>query len=218
MKRALVFGFSALVFVAVPSLAAAAPVDQPPPATRESAKEKPSVSSLEVSGTFGPSLLFGEAANPEYMQTYSQTGAYGELAFGYRSSYFLDPFLSVGYGTLASGEARLPAGPYGAGGNLGMHLGTWIISPGITLDLWRFRPRFALGVAIVVQSFEFRGERHSSTQTPLANQFGLGFNAFDDDRFRLDLEARVVSAQGADITFMTFDAVLRGDVLYFVSR
>jgi hypothetical protein len=218
MKRALAFGFSSLVAVALPSLAAAAPADETPSASTDAAMEKPSVSSLEVSGVFGPSFMFGEAANPEYMRTYSQTGAYGELGFGYRSSYFLDPFLSVGYATLASGEARLPAGPYGAGGSLGMHLGTWIISPGITLDLWRFRPRFALGIAVVVQSFEFRGERHSSTQTPLANQFGLGFNAFDDDRFRLDLEARLISAQGADITFMTFDAVLRGDVLYFVSR
>jgi hypothetical protein len=167
---------------------------------------------------FGPTYVFGEAANPEYVQTFSQTGAYGELGVSYRSSYFVDPFLSVGYGTLASGQSRLPAGPWGAGGGISQHLGAWVISPGITSDIWRFRPRFGLGIAVIVQSFEFNGEENSSTQTPLVAQLGLGFNMWDDDRFRFDLESRYITASGADVTFVTFDAVLRGDLFYFVMR
>jgi hypothetical protein len=98
------------------------------------------------------------------------------------------------------------------------HLSTWVISPGITSDIWRFRPRFGLGLAIIVQSFEFNGDENSSTQTPLAAQLGLGFNMWEDDRFRFDLESRYIVADGADVTFVTFDAVLRGDLFYFIMK
>jgi len=219
MMRTLGFGVLTLVTALVVSERAFAdPVDQPAPAKKKELAPQPSVSSLEIFGTFGPSVIFGEPANPEYTQTFSRTGAFGELGFSYRSRYFVDPFLSVGYATLASGESRIPAGAYGPGGSVGQHLGAWVISPGITSDIWRFRPRLGFGVAVVVQSFEFQGEEHTSSQTPLVTQLGLGFNAFDDDRFRFDLEARAVLAPGADVRFMTFDVVMRGDLFYFVSK
>jgi hypothetical protein len=220
MKRSFALALAAFTLAAglsCPALAQTSDQLTAAPKKKQLAPQ-PSVSSLEIAGTFGPTVVFGEAANPEYVQTFSRTGAYGELALAYRSSYFVDPFVSVGYGTLASGESRIPAGPYGAGGNVGQHLGAWVISPGITSDIWRFRPRLGLGLAIVQQTFEFRGETHSSSQTPLATQLGLGFNAFDDDRFRLDLEARAILISGADVNFMTLDVVLRGDLLYFVRR
>jgi hypothetical protein len=217
MNRALGFGILALVATLSASKQAfAEPVDQPAPAKEKKLAPQPSVSSLEVFGVFGPSVIFGEPANPEYTQSFSRAGAFGELGFSYRSSYFVDPFFSVGYATLASGESNIPDGAYGPGGSVGQHLGAWVISPGITSDIWRFRPRLGLGLAMVVQSFEFQGQEHSSTQLPLVTQLGLGFNVFDDDRFRFDLEARAVLAPGADVRFMTFDVVLRGDVLYFV--
>jgi hypothetical protein len=219
MMRALGFGTLALVAsLVVSEQASAEPVDQTAPPKQKELAPQPSVSSLEVFGVFGPSFVFGEPANPEYTQSFSRTGAFGELGFSYRSKYFVDPFLSVGYATLASGESNIPAGVYGPGGSVGQHLGAWVISPGITSDIWRFRPRLGFGIAVVVQSFEFQGEEHSSTQTPLVTQLGLGFNAFDDDRFRFDLEARAVLAPGADVQFLTFDVVLRGDVLYFVMK
>jgi hypothetical protein len=194
-----------------------APLDEPDAATvHESAARRRS--SLEISGVVGPSLVFGDPANPQYTQSFSRVGVYGELAVAYRSSYFVDPFLSVGYATLASGQSVLPAGVWGQGGTLDQHLGAWIISPGITSDIWRFRPRLGLGIAVVVQSFEFAGNKNSSTQFPLVTQLGLGFNAFDSDRFRIDMEARAVIANGADVTFATIDAVVRGDLLYFGSR
>jgi hypothetical protein len=217
MSRARLLAASSLVaalFVAERS--SAEPVDQPAAPKKKELAHQPSVSSLELSGTFGPTYVFGEAANPEYVQSFSQTGAYGEFGVSYRSSYFVDPFISVGYGTLASGQSRLPAGPWGAGGGISQHLGAWVISPGITSDIWRFRPRFGLGLAIIVQSFEFNGDENSSTQTPLVAQLGLGFNMWDDDRFRLDLESRAIIASGADVTFVTFDVVLRGDLFYFI--
>ncbi len=198
--------------------AAADPADKPAAPKKKELAKQPSYSSLELSGTFGPTYLFGEAANPEFVQSVHQSGAYGELAFAYRSSYFVDPFLSVGYGTLASGVSHLPDGLWGAGGTMEQHLGAWVISPGITSDIWRFRPRFGLGVAVIVQSFSFNGEENSSTQTPLVAQLGLGFNMFDDERFRFDLESRAIVASGADITFVTFDAVLRGDLFYFIMK
>lgn len=219
MMRARLIAFAGLVAALVaPDASAAEPVDQPPPSKKKELAHQPSNSSIEISGVFGPTYLFGSAANPEYMQSYSKTGAYGELGVSYRSSYFVDPFLSVGYATLASGQARLPAGAWGAGGTMGMHTGTWVISPGITSDIWRFRPRFGLGVAVVVQSFDFNGDENSSTQTPLVAQLGLGFNMWDDDIFRFDLESRVIVIDGADLTFVTFDAVLRGDVFCFCSH
>jgi len=202
----------------VSPVSAAEPSEETTPAPKKELAPQPSVSSLELSAAFGPTVVGGEAANPEYLQSFRRTGVYGEFAVGYRSSYFVDPFLSVGYATLASGQSRIPDGPYGSGGTVGQHLGAWVISPGITSDIWRFRPRFALGLAIIQQSFEFQGETHSSSQMPLVTQLGLGFNAYDDDRVRLDLEIRGVLAGGADVRFATFDAVLRGDLLYFVSR
>ena len=220
MKRSFALALAAFTLgTGLTSTAVAQSSDQPAalPKKKQLAPQ-PTVSSLEIAGTFGPTVVFGEAANPEYVQTFSRTGAYGELAIAYRSSYFVDPFISVGYGTLASGESRIPAGPYGAGGNVGQHLGAWVISPGITSDIWRFRPRLGLGLAIVQQKFEFRGETHSSSQKPLATQLGLGFNAFDDDRFRLDLEARAILISGADVNFVTLDAVLRGDLFYFIKK
>jgi hypothetical protein len=213
-------GFTALGFVAaltVAPSASAEPVDQPAAKKKELAPQ-PKVSSLEISGVFGPSYVFGEPANPEYTQSVTQVGAYGELGFAYRSSYFVDPFISVGYASLASGQSRLPDGAWGEGGEIGQHLGAWVISPGITSDIWRFRPRFGLGLAVIVQSFEFQGETNSSTQLPVVAQLGLGFNTFDDGRFRLDLESRAILASGADVTFATFDVVLRGDLFYFVRK
>jgi hypothetical protein len=198
--------------------AAAEPADKPPNLKKKELAPQPSVSSLEISGTVGPTYVFGDAANPEYVQSVHRGGFYGELGVSYRSSYFVDPFLSVGYATLASGVSRLPDGLWGAGGTMEQHLGAWVISPGITSDIWRFRPRFGLGVAVIVQSFSFNGDENSSTQTPLAAQLGLGFNMWDDDRFRFDLESRAIVASGADVTFVTLDAVLRGDLFYFIMK
>lgn len=212
-------GFSLLagLLLSRSALAVPAPLDEPDAArVHESAARKRS--SLEISGVVGPSLVFGEPANPEYTQSFSRVGAYGEIGVAYRSSYFVDPFLSVGYATLASGESVLPSGIWGQGGSLQQHLGAWVISPGITADIWRFRPRLGLGIAVIVQSFEFLGNKNSSTQLPLVTQLGLGFNALDGDRFRIDVEARAVLMPGADVTFATLDAVLRGDLLYFGSR
>jgi hypothetical protein len=142
-------------------------------------------------------------------------GVFAELGVAYRSSYFVDPFLAVGYAPLASGEAHLPSGPWGAGGMLDQRLDIWTIAPGITADIWRFRLRAALGLAVVVERYRFPGEEHSSTQVPLAHQLGLGFNLLDVRRFRVDLEARYVGAPGADVTFLTFAAVMRGDLVEF---
>jgi hypothetical protein len=217
MKRSLACSAFIAALVAT-HVASADPVDQPAAPKKKELAPQPSVSSLEVSGAFGPSVIFGEPANPEYTQSFTRAGAFGELSFAYRSKYFLDPFIAVGYATLASGRSALPDGPWGAGGVVEQHLGIWTISPGITSDIWRFRLRFGLGVAIVVQSFSFLGDDTTSTQNPLVTQFGLGFNMFDDDRFRLDLESRAILATGADIRFVTFDVVLRGDLLYFVSK
>jgi hypothetical protein len=219
MSRARNLAFGALAACVLASKASAAePADDAAPVHEKELAPEPEFSSLEISAAFGPTVVAGEPANPEYVQSFRRTGAYGEFAVGYRSSYFVDPFLSVGYTTLASGQSRIPDGVYGSGGVVEQHLGAWVISPGITSDIWRFRPRFALGLAIIQQSFEFQGETHSSSQTPLVAQLGLGFNAYDDDRVRFDLEVRGVLAEGADVRFATFAAVLRGDLLYFVSR
>jgi hypothetical protein len=218
MKRAAGLGLTSFVAtLALARLASAEPGDQPAAKKKELAPQ-PRVSSLEVSAAFGPSYVFGEPANPEYTQTVTQVGFYGELGFAYRSSYFVDPFISVGYGSLASGQSQLPDGAWGEGGEIGQHLGAWVISPGITSDIWRFRPRFGLGLAVIVQSFNFEGEESSSTQLPVLAQLGLGFNAYDDGRFRLDLEGRGIIASGADVTFMTLDIVARGDLLYFIKK
>lgn len=189
----------------------------PAPKTAAPAKKakKPSPSSLEVWAGIGPSVMFGEPANPEYADSFSRAGAYGELGIAYRSKYFIDPFVSVGYASLARGDANLPDGPWGAGGNLDQSLTGWFISPGITADLWRFRLRFGIGLSILNQSFSFNGDDSSSSMYPLMNELGVGFNALDMDRFRLDAEARVITAPGADLTFMTLDVIARFDLAVF---
>jgi hypothetical protein len=159
--------------------------------------------------------VFGDPANPGYTQSFSRIGVFGEAGLAYRSHYFIDPFLSVGYAVLASGKSKLPDGPWGAGGTLDQHLGAWVIAPGVTADLWRFRLRFGLGIAIVEQKNSFLGDTHSTSQLVLANQFGLGFNVLDIHRFRLDAETRLVRAAGADVTFLTLAVVARGDLLCF---
>ena len=200
-----------------------------PSAMAESQPEAPSAvtapvapcaepSSLELWGTVGPSVVFGEPANPEYTQSFRRVGVLGEVGVAYRSSYFVDPFLSVAYATLASGESRLPNGPWGAGGTMDQHLGAWVIAPGVTSDLWRFRLRFGLGLAIVVQRFEMLGQQTSSNQFPLANQLGVGFNALAWERFRLDAETRLIWAPGAEVSFVTVALVARGDLLQFGTR
>lgn len=206
------------------------PAESPPPDVRlPSADEGPAgpmpkrvppshLSSIEVSGTVGPSVVFGDAANPEYSPSLRRVGVFGELGVAYRSSYFIDPFLAVGFAPLADGQAHLPSGPWGAGGMLDQTLDIWTIAPGLTTDIWRFRLRAALGLAVVVQRYRFPREDHSSTQVPLAHQLGLAFNVLDVRRFRLDLEARYVGAPGADITFLTLAAVMRGDVIEFGRR
>jgi hypothetical protein len=136
----------------------------------------------------------------------------------YRSSYFIDPFIAVGYGSLASGDTSLPPGPYGGGGVLEQHLGVVTFTPGITADIWRIRLRYGIGLAFLTQEFKHNGSSDSSTQTPIAHQFGLGFNLLDVERFRLDAEARAIGVPGGDITFMTLGLMARGDLILFGSR
>ena len=201
----------------VPTAAAAPPAtEQPSDGTPVATSERPKVpSSLEVSLAFGPTVVGGETANPQYNPTLSRIGAFGELGVAYRSSYFIDPFIAVGYATLARGEAHLPAGEWGAGGTLEQSLGAWTIAPGLTADIWRFRPRFALGIALVKQHYSFHGEDTTATQTPLMTQLGLGFVAHNGPRFRLDIEARAVIISGAEVNFGTLDLILRADAIYF---
>jgi hypothetical protein len=172
-------------------------------------------SSLEIALAFGPTVVGGEAANPEFNPSLNRVGAFGELAIAYRSSYFIDPFFAVGYATLAHGESQLPNGEWGTGGTLKQSLGAWTLSPGFTVDIWRFRPRVGIGLAIVKQGYSFGGEDHTASQTPIVTQLGLGFVAHDGPRFRLDIEARAVLISGAEVNFGTLDLILRGDAIYF---
>jgi len=188
-----------------------ATVNPPPP-------EREMPSSLELSLSLGPTVTFGEAANPEYNPSLTRVGLYGTFGVAYRSSYFIDPFIEVGIGSLASGEVTLPDGVWGKGGTLEQHLGVWTISPGITADIWRFRPRFGMGIGFIQQSYRFNGQEHSSTQPPLLAQLGLGFVAYDSDRLRLDIEGRTVIMNGAEVTFTTLDLIMRVDAVYFGAR
>jgi len=190
--------------------------ESPPPAPlAEQASIPPS---LEVTAYVSPSLTFGEPAYPERTSSFSRVGYFGELGFAYRSSYFVDPFFTVAYASLASGDTSVPPGPNGAGGVLEQRLSTVIVAPGITADIWRIRLRYGLGLAFVTQDFKYNGVENSSTQTPLAHQFGIGMNLLDVERFRLDAEVRAIGIPGADIAFMTLGIVARGDLLVFGPR
>jgi hypothetical protein len=212
-QRRLLHGaiLAACLSMCIPSARA----DVAPEATPSSTEPLGQPSSLEVWLTAGPSVVFGEPANPEYAQSLRRVGGLVEAGVAYRSSYFVDPFLSVAYASLASGESHLPGGPWGASGTMEQQLGAWVIAPGITSDIWRFRLRFGLGLAVVMQSFRFLGQTNSSTQLPLASQLGIGFNAFESYRFRLDAETRIVLASGADISFVAVAVVARSDLLLF---
>jgi len=140
---------------------------------------------------------------------------YGEAGVAFRSKYFLDPFFSVGYVTLASGTTEIPDSQWGPGGTLHQHLGMWVVSPGITADIWRFRLRVGIGLAVIVESNRFQGDNNSATQKPLVSQAGVGFNFYDTPRFRLDGEARYVTAKGGDVTFWALGVTARGDAITF---
>jgi hypothetical protein len=101
---------------------------------------------------------------------------------------------------------------------LEQHLTTVVVAPGITGDIWRIRLRYGLGIAFVTQNFKLNGASDSSSQTPFAHQFGLGVNVLDVERFRLDVESRLIVIPGADIAFMTLGVVARGDLLVFGAR
>ena len=186
--------------------AAAPPVDAAP-------KAEPA--SLELFGAIAPTVVQGDPANPRLTNSFRRVGFYGEAGVAYRSKYFLDPFISFGYATLASGDTTLPDNEYFSGGTLHQHLGTWVLSPGVTSDIWRFRLRFGIGIAVVKQSFRFHGENNTATQLPLVWEAGLGFNFYKAHRFRLDAEARFVEAKGADVSFWMLGLGGRGDVVTF---
>jgi hypothetical protein len=177
--------------------------------------DHPTPSSLELFGLIGPSLTKGEPVNEQSTTSFRRVGVYGEFGFAYRSSYFLDPFISVGYATLASSDILLADGEYGPGGTAHNHLGFWLISPGITSEIWRIRLRLGIGVAIVKESFSFHSEENTATQTPIAGQVGLGFNCYSTEKFRLDVDARYVLAKGADISFGLLGVTARGDLITF---
>jgi hypothetical protein len=178
-------------------------------------REQPVPPSLEAFAFMGPSWVAGDPAMPEATESFRRVGIYGGLGVAFRSRYFLDPFLSVGYGTLASGDTALPDGVWGEGGTLSQRLDTWLVSPGVTADLFRFRLRLGLGLAIVVQHYGFDGEQTTTTQFPLAGQVGIGFMVLERQRFRLDVESTFVHAAGADVTFAVFGVTARGDLLTF---
>ena len=199
----------------MPERAAAQTVPAPETAQPPAGEPRHQPSSLEVWASAGPSLVLGEPANPAYARSFRRVGGLAELGVAYRSSYFVDPFLSVAYSNLAGGESVLPDGPWGTGGTLEQQLSAWVIAPGITSDIWRFRLRFALGLAVISQNYRFQGRDDSSVQLPLSHQFGLGFNALETARFRLDAEARAILVPGADVNFATLAVVARGDLIQF---
>jgi hypothetical protein len=207
--------------VAAPAPAEPAPAEPAPaaapaePAPAEPAAPTHEPASLELFGSLAPTIVHGEPANPRLTNSFRRVGIYAEAGVAYRSKYFLDPFISAGYATLASGETTLPDGEYGTGGTVHQHLGVWLLSPGVTTDLWRFRLRFGIGLAIVKQSFRFQSENSTSTQLPFAFEAGLGYNFYKLPRFRLDAEARFVQAKGADVTFWTLGVTGRGDLITF---
>jgi hypothetical protein len=207
---------------AAPPPAPAAAAAEPPAAPATAPAPAPEPASLELFGALAGTVVQGEPADPGLTHSFRRVGVYGEGGVAYRSKYFLDPFISLGYATLASGDTTLPDSdtlidgqPVYSGGTLHQHLGTWLLSPGVTTDLWRFRLRFGIGLAIVKQSFRFHGEQNTATQMPLAWQVGLGYNFYTVQRFRLDAEARFVQAKGADVTFWTIGIVGRGDLVTF---
>ena len=181
----------------------------------ETAPVQPVPPSLEAFAFMGPSLVAGDPADPEATDSFRRIGIYGGLGVAFRSRYFLDPFLSVGYGTLASGDTELPDGAWGEGGTLSQRLDTWLFSPGVTADLFRVRLRLGLGLAIVVQRYGFGGEETTTTQFPIAGQVGIGFNVLARRSFRLDVESTFVHAAGADVTFGVLGLTARSDVVTF---
>ncbi|HEU4579915.1 MAG TPA: hypothetical protein VFS67_16760 [Polyangiaceae bacterium] len=203
---------AALLLALAPALAA----QEPPLAeTGTSSEMRPPASSLELSAALGPSLVFGDPANPEFSESVGRVGVELAAAVAYRSSYFVDPQLEVGYAWLAHGRSELPSGPWGDGGTLKQQLGAWVISPGISADIWRFRPRIGIGLSIVSQSNEFAGETHSATQLSLLSQAGLGFQLFESNSLRIDADAKIVGIPGAELTFSSVGVVARWDALSF---
>jgi hypothetical protein len=172
-------------------------------------------SALVLAASAGPSVVFGEPANPEYTPSFGRVGLWvgGELA--YRSSYFIEPFLEVGYGFLASGESNLPSGPWGEGGLMKQQLGMWCLSPGARTQIWRLRPELGLGLGIIRQSNDFRGETNGVSQVALFTQLGLAVTLFEAERIRIDTGAKLAAARGAGITFMSLTLAARFDAFVF---
>lgn len=180
-----------------------------------SSTTQPDHSALEVSLKVAPSVVFGEAANPTYTRSMSRVGAAVSGSVTYRSSYFIDPVLEIGYAWLARGTSELPQGPWGEGGVLDQELGTWFVSPGISAQLWRVRPRLGLGLGIITQSNTFRGDQTSTTQPSLLTQLAVAVRALELASLGLDAEASLLHASGADVTFISIGVAARLDVLSF---
>jgi hypothetical protein len=194
------------------SLASAEPATLTEPDRVEAA---PGGSALTLAASAGPSVVFGEPANPEYDPSLGRVGVWLGVELAYRSSYFLEPFLEVGYGFLASGESTLPSGPWGEGGLMEQQLGMWSISPGVRTEIWRLRPELGIGMGIVTQSNDFRGETNGVSQVALFTQLGLGFTVFEAERIRVDTGLKLAAARGAGITFTTLTIAARFDALVF---
>jgi hypothetical protein len=98
---------------------------------------------------------------------------------------------------------------------MSQHLGAWLISPGVTTEIWRLRLRLGLGLALVEQSNEFKGEENSSTQLPFAYQLGVAYKFLDQPHFNVDGDLRYVQAMGADVTFVMLGVTARGQAITF---
>lgn len=170
---------------------------------------------IEVSVGGGPSMSFGEPANPELTPSANRWGALLSALVAYRSGYFITPSLELGHAWLARGEAELPPGPWGEGGRLEQRLRAWLISPGISVQIWRFRPRLGLGLAIVTQAFSFSGEDSSSSQYPLSSQLVVDFEGADLNGIRLDFQAGITQASGAGLTFARLGVAAHFDIVTF---
>jgi len=206
-----------------PEAASLAPQGQSEPAVQESPAQQPPAqqppaeepSELEITGFVGPSVAFGEPANPQYSPSVERIGALVAGAVTYRSSYFVDPVLEVGHAWLARGHSQLPSGPWGEGGTVKQELATWLLSPGISAEFWRLRARFGLGLAIVTQSDSFRGQKSSTSQVPVMSQLVLACRALDIAAVQLDVEGRAVLAGGAGVNFIGLGISARFAALEF---
>ncbi len=133
----------------------------------------------------------------------------------FRSSYFLSPFVDIGYYPLYRSQIRVDLGSFGGQTVATNELDTVGFMGGAALDVWRLRLKAAIGLYDLHVGSTVLGRRVDPHQRNMGYLFAVSGLVLRRPRFEVGVELRSGVIVEADTSFFAFGFTMSGDAISF---